>query len=68
MLAQTLEKAGRLFNKTPVINEDKLNELTGKNWVCSIEKAVKELNFNPLYNLERGLPESLQWYRQFNWL
>lgn len=63
-----LEKAGDLFNKTPVINEDKLNEITGKNWVCSIEKAKKELNFDPLFNLEKGLVETLKWYRQFNWL
>ena len=42
MLAKTLEKADGIFDKTPVLNEDKLNELTGKNWVCSIEKAKKE--------------------------
>lgn len=68
ILAKTLEKTDTLFNKTPVLNEDKLNELTGRNWVCSIEKAKKELNFNPLFNLEKGLKESLKWYQQWNWL
>ena len=64
----SLEKAGAVINKTPVINEDKLKELMGKNWVCSIEKAKRELNFNPLFNLEKGLKETVKWYRQFNWL
>ena len=68
LLAKTLEKAEGIFDKTPVLNEDKVNELTGKNWVCSIEKAKKELNFNPLFNLEKGLGESLKWYQQWNWL
>ncbi|HEY9341276.1 MAG TPA: NAD(P)-dependent oxidoreductase [Hanamia sp.] len=68
LLAKTLEKADGILGKTPVINEDKLNEIMGKNWVCSIEKAKKELNFNPLFNLEKGLVESLKWYQQWNWL
>lgn len=68
MLANTLEITGRIFNKTPVINEDKLNELTGKNWTCSIEKAKKELNFKPLFDLEKGVMETLKWYQQLKWL
>lgn len=68
ILAKTLEKTGDVFNKTPVINEDKLKELTGKNWVCNIEKAIKELDFNPLFNLNRGLEETLKWYLQNKWL
>lgn len=68
ILAITLETTGRIFNKIPVINEDKLNELTGKNWVCSIEKAKRELGFKPVYNLEAGVKESLEWYKKYNWL
>lgn len=68
LIGITLEKIGDLFNKTPVINEDKLNEITGRNWVCSIEKAKNELNFKPLFNLETGLVKTLQWYKKFNWL
>jgi nucleoside-diphosphate-sugar epimerase len=68
ILAKTLEKSGQVFHKTPVMNEDKLNELTGENWVCNIEKAIKELDFNPLFNLKNGLEETLKWYLQYKWL
>lgn len=67
-LAKSLEKTGQVFHKTPVMNEDKLNELTGKNWICNIEKAKKELHFNPLFNLKKGLEETLKWYLQYKWL
>lgn len=68
ILASTLERIERLFKRMPVLNQDKLNELTGPNWVCDIDKARKELNFNPAFNLEKGLAKTLEWYRQFNWI
>lgn len=68
ILAKTLEKSGQVFHKTPVMNEDKLNELAGRNWICNIEKAIRELDFNPLYNLNKGLEETLNWYLQYKWL
>ena len=68
MVGIIVEKAGDLVNKTPVINEDKLKELMGKNWVCSIEKAKKDLDYKPLFTLENGLVETVKWYRQYKWL
>jgi nucleoside-diphosphate-sugar epimerase len=68
MMSKGLESSDRIFNKTPILNEDKLNELTAKNWICSIEKAKQDLNFKPLYNLEKGVLETLNWYQEFKWL
>lgn len=68
IMANTLKKTGQLFNKTPVMNEDKLREITGRNWVCNIEKAIKELDFHPLFNLKKGLDVTLKWYLQYKWL
>ena len=67
-VAKVLEKAESIIDRTPLLNENKINELTGKNWVCSIEKAKNELNFNPLYNLENGIADTLVWYRLHRWL
>jgi len=58
----------KLSNKTPVLNQEKLNELTAPNWICSIEKAKKELNYHPVYNLKRGLKETVLWYKERGWL
>jgi UDP-glucose 4-epimerase len=67
-IAVTLEQAYKLFNKTPALNKEKLNELNAANWICSIEKAKKEIGFNPLYNLEMGVQESVDWYKKFKWI
>ncbi|WP_018613301.1 NAD-dependent epimerase/dehydratase family protein [Segetibacter koreensis] len=66
-LAVLLEKTYGLFDKTPALNVEKLNELTAVNWCCNIEKAQKNLNFNPAYNLQQGLKEALEWYKQNEW-
>lgn len=67
-LAAVLEKTYGMFNKAPMLNIEKLNELTAVNWCCDIQKAKANLNFKPVYNLEQGLKEALEWYKINNWL
>jgi nucleoside-diphosphate-sugar epimerase len=67
-LAFTLEKLYAWRGKTPVLNREKLQELTAVNWLCSIEKAKMHLGFRPQYSLEHGLRETLQWYSEHKWL
>ncbi len=67
-LALVLEKSYGMLNKTPVLNLEKLNELTAANWCCDIAKANKYLDFNPQYDLQKGLTETLGWYKENNWL
>ena len=45
----------QILNKIPALNGKKINELSAANWVCNIDKAKRELGFNPVYNLEDGL-------------
>ncbi|MEJ0101826.1 MAG: NAD(P)-dependent oxidoreductase [Bacteroidota bacterium] len=67
-IAFTLENTMKVFNKASVLNKEKLNELLASNWICDIEKARKELGFRPMYNLDTGVKESLEWYQQYKWL
>ena len=67
-MAFALEKWSAWRGKTPVLNREKLHELTAINWQCSIEKAKMHLHFRPQYPLEQGLRETLQWYRSNKWL
>lgn len=67
-LAVTLENVYGFLDKTPALNKEKINELSAMNWVCNIDKAKKELNYNPVYNLKTGLQESLDWYKKNKWL
>ncbi|MGY4385023.1 nucleoside-diphosphate-sugar epimerase [Pedobacter sp. UYP24] len=54
--------------KTPTLNKEKMAELTAINWVCSINEAKNDLNFDPQYDLEKGIAETAHWYKQNNWL
>ncbi len=67
-LAVLLEKTYGMFDKTPALNVEKLNELTAVNWCCNIEKARINLNYNPGYSLQQGLKEALEWYKLNQWL
>ncbi len=53
---------------TPTLNKDKMAELTAINWGCSINEARRDLKFNPEYDLEMGITDTIHWYKQNNWL
>jgi UDP-glucose 4-epimerase len=52
---------------TPLLNNEKLRELTARNWNCSIAQARFDLGFNPQYNLGKGMEETLTWYKEHKW-
>ncbi|AKD04224.1 NAD(P)-dependent oxidoreductase [Pontibacter korlensis] len=68
VVAQVLEAAFASRSKVPALNKEKLNELTAENWNCSIEKISKEMGYVPEYDLEKGLVQTLQWYKENSWL
>lgn len=57
----------RNSDKTPVIYPERLGELTAENWSCDITHAREILGYRPQYNLDKGLVDSLLWYKQNNW-
>jgi nucleoside-diphosphate-sugar epimerase len=68
-LAANLMELGTAFSASaPVINREKVKELTAPNWFCSIEAAKRDLNYQPRYNLQSGIAETWQWYKSNNWL
>ncbi|XZF15151.1 NAD-dependent epimerase/dehydratase family protein [Chitinophagaceae bacterium MMS25-I14] len=67
-LIASMNEAMASGGNTPVLNKEKLQELTAENWNCSIDSIVSELGYLPQYNLERGLTETLQWYQKNKWL
>jgi nucleoside-diphosphate-sugar epimerase len=68
MVANLMELAYANSEKAPVLNKEKLNELTAPNWACSIQAAQTDLNYLPVYNLKAGLAESMPWYTENKWL
>ncbi|WP_185113467.1 NAD-dependent epimerase/dehydratase family protein [Chryseobacterium sp. CCH4-E10] len=66
LLAGIIERFGR--GKTSILNNDKLSELIAENWNCSIEKAKQEISFNPQYNLDKGMKNTIEWYKINKWI
>jgi nucleoside-diphosphate-sugar epimerase len=67
-MAGVTELVGNLRGSSPILNRNKLSELTAKNWACSIDNLRQDLDFTPRYNLKQGLEETLQWYKDNKWL
>ena len=67
-MALAQEKLAAWKGKAATLNRDKLAELTAANWSCSIERLQQDLGFTPRFDLEKGLGQTLQWYKENNWL
>ncbi|HEY8212179.1 MAG TPA: NAD(P)-dependent oxidoreductase [Myxococcaceae bacterium] len=53
-----------LFGGSPSLTRDKLVEMSAASWTCAIDQAVEELGFQPVYPLERGMQDTLDWFRR----
>ena len=53
------EGIGRITGKPKTLNTDKYKILKTRNWICDTEPLRKELGFTPMYNLRKGLEETL---------
>ena len=62
------EYIGRLTGKVTALNNDKYNILRQRNWRCDIQPAIDELGYQPQWQLERGVKETIQWYKDNKWL
>ncbi len=61
--------AGALFPASPpAFYVDKIREMAQKCWLCSAEKARRELGFTPRFPLKEGMAETIRWYRDNGWL
>ena len=65
--ASLLEKIFSLAGKAPPVTKKNI-ESTLADRVFSIEKAQKELGFEPRVDPEQGLVETVQWYRKEGWV
>ncbi len=62
------EYAGRLTGKVTALNNDKYNILRQRNWRCDIQPAIRELGYHPKWQLDEGVKETIQWYKDNKWL
>ena len=62
------EKIGVAQNKPSTLNRDKYKIMKQRNWNVDISKARRDFGFTPRVDLEQGVKESLEWYKEQGWL
>jgi nucleoside-diphosphate-sugar epimerase len=55
-------------HKPSVLNWEKRLDLTAQHWTCSIERAQKELGYQPSVSIEEGFERTVRWYKEKKWL
>lgn len=58
----------KVTGKMSVLNNDKYNILSQRNWQCDISPLKEDLGFTPEWQLERGVKETITWYKENKWL
>lgn len=67
-VAAFAELGSAITRKPPVINRDKVTDLSQVCWGCSIERARAELGYEPRVAIEEGLRDTIAWYKTEGWL
>lgn len=62
------EHVGRITGKVSALNNDKFHIMKQRNWRCDITPATEELGYKPGYDLSRGVPLTVRWYKDNGWL
>jgi nucleoside-diphosphate-sugar epimerase len=67
-IAFSLEKFMGFFGKIPTLNTDKYNVMSSTNWRCEVEPLQHDFNFVAQYDLDKGVKETVEWYKNEGWL
>lgn len=62
------EVFSRLTGKPGILSRDKVREMVCARWVCSTERAKRELAFEASTDFGEGIEKSVAWYRTAGWL
>jgi dihydroflavonol-4-reductase len=67
-VAVAAEAFAAVMRRPPVINRDKVTDLSQTCWGCSIERAKSELGYSQQVSLDDGLKGTVEWYKREGWL
>ncbi len=59
---------GKFSKKPPVFDYEKSIDFIQNYWICSPEKAKRELGFVTEIDLLEGLTETAKWYKEHKWI
>jgi dihydroflavonol-4-reductase len=62
------EFGAKMSGKPPLINREKVKEISQRFWVCSTQKIESELGFRADHSFEEGAKIAARWYKEEGWL
>ncbi|MBN1135010.1 MAG: NAD-dependent epimerase/dehydratase family protein [Anaerolineae bacterium] len=68
LMAAVSRAQGRLTGRPALLNDQRLIDVRQRSWLCSGDKARRELGFTAQYDLETGVRDTAEWYRREGWL
>lgn len=68
LISGIAEDISKFTGKPSTLNRDKYRIMKKRDWTCDTFPVVNDLGFKPDYNLEKGIKESLAWYKRNKWL
>ncbi len=60
--------AGRITGEPSLLRMEKFEEMKQLAWVCSADKALKELDWSPDTPLDKAIEETAKWYVDHGWI
>lgn len=67
-ISSFLDVLGGMIGTQFTLNKDKFSILAARNWDCDIDDLKKDLDYEPKYDLQRGVEETIAWYKKEKWL
>lgn len=67
-VGSVVEFGGRVLGRYPALNEEKATEILKACKMCSSAKASEDFGYQQKVSLEKGLQQTIQWYRDNDWL
>ena len=68
VISSVAESLSNITHKPSTLNGDKYKIMCQRNWQCDISPIKTDLGFTPEWPLERGVKESIAWYKENKWL
>jgi nucleoside-diphosphate-sugar epimerase len=63
LIGHTNDILGHIFGYVPMVSAKKTNELCHSNWVVDKSNTLKSPKWRAEYDLQKGLKETLDWYK-----
>jgi nucleoside-diphosphate-sugar epimerase len=67
-LSWIVEAGGFVARRAVTLNHHKAREIVQQAWYCTHARAEEDFGYRPEWNLDRGMAETVSWYRKEGWI